>query len=820
MDPITTPEQVIQSNSDTVKTDIKGKSKLESISFVMMLITLILLPISFIPSVYVPSDMIKTIIVIFGTLLSAILYFFNAFKNKTLSIPRHPLFNISFAIIISLVVSTLVSTNVLKSLFGRGFEIGTTGLLSIMFLSSLLSVFFIYKNNKRIKYLLGSVFLSFIIVSIFHIIRFVFGSDTLTFGVFKNGISTMLGSWNDLGLLAGVVSILSYLMIRYVKTTKLQNISIKVLLAVSGIFILLVNSVSVWSITLITFILIAVYEYSNSNLDIKGFKGVYKKVSVLLLVIIAISVVGLWQGNRIAVNVTNKIGINQSEVYLPWQLTLDVTTATIKESPLFGVGPNRFGNQFLKFKPLIINQTQFWSTEFNDGFGLIPTFLATQGIVGFILWIALIIAFLVTGFKALKKKYDDQTKFYVLSTFLVSMFLWISTLVHVPSHSTLFLTFVLSGAFLALVLNSSNSAFIQFEKIKRFSLHRLVSAFTVIIIVFCILSLAVYIKKTVALGYFHGGIGALNTQNSESLLKAENNFKNALSMDKSDAYYQALSEVNILKVTNLAQQLQSQAQKDGKPDQESVKKITSLIEEAVQYSKNAIGIDPTNYYNYIAEARISELALSLQVAGAYQNTHIAYENAIKNNPYNPLIYLSLARIEASQNKIQDAQKNIGMALQLKPDYLEAIYLLSQIQVSQGQIKDAITSVKFAAQINPSNPIIYFQLGLLYYSDKNYQEAINTFNQAIKLDEKYANAKYYLGLSHANVGNNQDAIKQFEDLTISNPDNQEVKLILENLKSGRNPFSNAKPPIDSKPEKRKSLPIKEKVENVVTPTVNP
>ena len=42
----------------------------------------------------------------------------------------------------------------------------------------------------------------------------------------------------------------------------------------------------------------------------------------------------------------------------------------------------------------------------------------------------------------------------------------------------------------------------------------------------------------------------------------------------------------------------------------------------------------------------------------------------------------------------------------------------------------------------------------------------------------------------------------------NPDNKEVEFILKNLKEGRAPFMNAEPPIDDKPEKRKTLPVKD------------
>ena len=52
---------------------------------------------------------------------------------------------------------------------------------------------------------------------------------------------------------------------------------------------------------------------------------------------------------------------------------------------------------------------------------------------------------------------------------------------------------------------------------------------------------------------------------------------------------------------------------------------------------------------------------------------------------------------------------------------------------------------------------------------------------------YANAKYYLGLALAQLGRLDEAQKQFEDLSITNPDSEEVRSILKDLREGKSPF---------------------------------
>jgi hypothetical protein len=72
----------------------------------------------------------------------------------------------------------------------------------------------------------------------------------------------------------------------------------------------------------------------------------------------------------------------------------------------------------------------------------------------------------------------------------------------------------------------------------------------------------------------------------------------------------------------------------------------------------------------------------------------------------------------------------------------------------------------------------------------------------------------LGLSYARLGRSIDAIQQFEKILETNSDNQEVQFILDNLRAGKSPFADVKPPVDNKPEQRKNLPVKEKTTDVM------
>ncbi len=801
----------INGGSDNTFQTNTSKNILIKISFVILLIVIFVTPLAFSSISFAPLDIIKSSIITFGVLISAILYFLYSFKYKTLSLPKNSLTIISILILLSTVISTAYSGNILKSIFGQGFEIGSMSFLLSLFLCSFL-VYHLTKNRiDRTSHILKAILISFIIIALFHIIRFFAGAEFMNFGIFNLPTSTSLGKWGDLAVFSGIIAVLSYIRLRFSDSNRKNKYISWSLFILSAIIIFVVNSAIVWFITALTMLGISAYEFSNKLVNQTGFRAFLSKIPRLSVIIMLVAVLCAWNSSVISKYLANTLKISNSEISLPWQLTMDIASETIKESPLVGAGPNRFGVQYLKYKPQEVNPTQFWVLEFSNGFGFLPSFIVTQGIIGFILLILLLILFLKIGYKILLQNSNTSisSNLPVINSFFVSLFLVLVSLLYVPSHSILLLTAVFIGLFISSISKAEYS-------IKN---TKVVSILSILLVFLCVFWLAMYTKKIISLKYFEQGLKSINIPKNEQIDKAELSFKidkaelsfkKAISYDESDIYYQALSEINIIKINALTRGVQDQIQKGAKSaDPEIIKQIGVLVEEAVSYTRKATSIDSTNYYNYLSEARISEIATSLQIPNAYDNAKNAYVNALRFNPYNPSIYLSVARLEASQGKMVDAQKFIGSALQLKQNYLEAIFLLSQIQVSQGQIKDAITSVQVAIQINPNDPSLFFQLGLLYYNDKNYQGAIDALNQAVKINGEYANARYFLGLSYARTNKTADAIVQFENLSKTNPDNQEVSLILSNLQSGKAIFADAIPPIDSKPEKRKSLPIQEK-----------
>ena len=78
---------------------------------------------------------------------------------------------------------------------------------------------------------------------------------------------------------------------------------------------------------------------------------------------------------------------------------------------------------------------------------------------------------------------------------------------------------------------------------------------------------------------------------------------------------------------------------------------------------------------------------------------------------------------------------------------------------------------------------------------------------MSLNENYSNARYFLGLIYDRKGVKDRSIEEFVKIEAINPDNQEVKKILTNLRSGRGALDGIVPPAPP-PERRAETPVRE------------
>ncbi|HSW57266.1 MAG TPA: tetratricopeptide repeat protein, partial [Dehalococcoidales bacterium] len=528
-----------------------------------------------------------------------------------------------------------------------------------------------------------------------------------------------------------------------------------------------------------------------------------RKISLSSLAVLVASVVLLLGGSGIGGFLSQAVRVQTTEVRPNFQTTMDLAVESWKQNFALGIGPNRFAEFWAVHKPADINQTQFWNADFYSGSGFIPTMAITTGLLGLLSLLAFIGMYVWSGVKAIfAQANSSRSRYLATSTFLVSLYLWVMLFLYTPNIVVLALAFIFTGLFTATLVSQGITGL---WKVNIFSNPKTNFLSVLSIVILLILSIAggyfVWEKSIAAVVFQKGIIDYQNTGNTQLVKEAA---ARAINMSPGDVYWRGLAEISLTDLGRVLAGITNQSQITDSVRAEAQTYIANSIEAA----KKATEADPGNFQNWFALARVYEVLSVNGIEGASESARSAYGEAATRSPGNPAVPLALARLDAASGNVDDARANVNKALALKSNYTDAYFALAQLEVAANNIPAAIRSVEAATVVDPLNAGLYFQLGLLKYNNWDFKGSASAFERAIELAPDYANAQYFLGLSYERLSKRADAITQFEKLVATNPDNAEVSLILGNLKTGKSPFTDAKPPIDSSPEKRAELPIGE------------
>lgn len=790
---------------NNISTGKKKRAVFDKISFGILLLITFLAPIFFVPAVFVSPQFGTSLLFAFGVILSILIYIISGLSFGSLDLPAPAKYIIGFTAFVPVVYLLAGITNGFSrmSFFGYTFDLSTVGFMLLGF-AYLFLVSLLFRNKLRIFYSYFAFVISSLLLSIFLLVRIIFGAKFLAFGVFTDLTSSMVGSWNNVGIFFGIGAILSLLTCEMVKVSRFMKILLSVALLLSLFFLALVNFNAVWMVVALCAFLYILYSFFSPKRFEFGqpkTKSIIRKLSKIPLypaIVLVISLVFVIWGSTLGGYLSNTFKITNLEVRPTLVATLDIARNTIISRPLFGSGPNTFTTQWLTWKPDEIVSTVFWNTDFANGIGLIPTFAVTTGLIGILSWLLFLGFYVYLGIKSIFAKIeDDFSKYLLTSSFFISLYLWFMTFMYMPSTAIFILTLFFTGLFFASVYLNG---IIKIET-KTFSLNpRSGFVSSLILVAFFLASIALgygLFKNSESLWYFQKSSYALNTSGDVGL--SEQYMVKAISAVPNDVYYRSLSEIELVKLN----QILSQDPKTVKPEV-AQKEFSDTLTSAIKAGMAAKDADPTNYLNWIALGMVYEAvsAPELKVEGAYESAQSAYEEALRHNPKNPGIFMLYSRLAMTKKDLKLARNYALQAIQLKKNYLDAYFLLSQIEVSDKNLKGAIDSVTAASIIDPTNSATFFQLGLLKYNNNDFAGAIEALGKATTMTPDYANAKYFLGLSYEKTGEHAKAIAEFEGLKKTNPDNKEVESILTNLKAGESVFT------DSATSNPPKLPVKE------------
>ena len=593
-----------------------------------------------------------------------------------------------------------------------------------------------------------------------------------------------------------------------------------------------------------------------SDFEVEGYQGLqlaYFQKAWLASIILLIALLFLFIPSPLSKFVQTPIEVSPN-----FNATLNIGVQNLKTGHyLLGSGPNTFGYIFNLYKPGGINQTIFWSTTFNSGASAMASWVGAVGVLGVLALLFLIFAFLWTGrpgadigmsLRPSPKSPFQQNGNFGTGTrqaiFVAVSFLFIMWFLYVANFTVMAFTFWGIGLFLAAsftqhatrnmehdVRNVRNSVsnISMFKEIRIFTSPPKTFLFSLLIVglmVGAIIGIYFEVNRYVAEIYFSRGTSQVQREGNIGT-GAINNISRAIQFWQYDErYFQSLSQAIFFQLNDLL------AKKD--LPQETLKaQFQNITTNAISAGRQAQTLNPQNPSNSVLLGNIYENLIPF-IADAANFALSSYGGAVALDPQNPSNYLALARVEIAQadlainskkeaaeinGYLDKAASNLEKSIGLKDDYAPSRFLLVQVYDRQGKLADAIKRAEELVSLNVKDVGALFQLGFLYYKNSQFNESKLVFEKTIQFSPNYSNARYFLGLiydrdaqmdksSSAKATEDRNkAIEEFRKIAELNPDNNEVKQILANLKAGKAALLGIAPPAPA-PQNRAEAPIQE------------
>ena len=763
----------MQQDQIQIPTAARGKMEVWARGF--LLLGLVLLPLVAVPIAGFPFGLTKT--ALFATLLSLSALFFglSSLKSKAAHLPFSKLSRAVLALLGAYALATVLSQDWKTSFASSGNETDTLLFIALCALTFFLCAA-LFRSRDTVRSMFTILLTGSALAGAFQLFRLAASNNIFASTVFSASSTNLVGSLNDLGIIAALVAVLSVSRIDSRHTKGLKRAGFAVLLLIALLLLTAINFSTLWWLLLAA---MAVVVYATALVEVPELGGSSKRFSLARapyasMVVVLLSVAFLIWGGILGPKVQKLLPISEPEAQLTSQTSLEITRSTYAQSALttfFGSGPNTFAQQWLLYKPSTINSSQFWTLDFSSGYSTLLTSFLSVGLVGGIVFVFLPILLLLFFFQKIGHVKEPERREIVIGASALSVLLIGSLCFYVPGPVVLLYAFAVLGVFEAWM--ASHELTLPVGKGKPIASLILLAA-----VVIAFVCTGALLQRFIGSYYQGKAISAASAGNNAL---SETYGKKALSVYRSEGALHLLASLKFSEAQAIA------AEKDKATESTRATRFQAALGEASTYAIAATTEYPSHYGNWLTLAQLYEALIPLKVDGAIQQSEAAYTNAIQLSPRNPQIYLMAARMEAAANNEQSARSAVGQALTLKPNYTDAILFVVQLEVAKKNVDAAIQAAGAAVQTAPSDPSLWFELGVLAYNKPDDKTAIAALEKAVSLLPDYANAKYFLGLSYYRSGRVGDGVAVFSDLAAKNPDNTEVAGILAAMKAGKSPF---------------------------------
>lgn len=634
---------------------------LEKVSNIVPFITVLLVPIFFLPITTEFFSFNKLALITIALLVLLISLGIKVLTGEKIEFVKSSIDKSILAVLVVMTLSTIFSINKTDSVFG------TQGRwLGLFSFAVIVGYFFLstpaYKNSKIIKGSIYALVISSAISSMASILSYykIYLSSE-PFLRIQN--FSLTGSIKDAVILAAL-AITAALMISIYENFAPAKVALLATIAINFFFIAITGTLLGWALIIIG--LAATIFFVDKELLIN------KKFDLIAPLVLMVLILGLsiLPSSR-SVLIDNAY---VSEVTLPAKESWYISTSTIQDYPILATGPATFQLNYTRYRPLSTNNTNIWDRRFDKPYNELFNVLGTMGIVGTA--IVLVFALRVLKFSYASKQIKEDTGLARIAGAL-TIVMMASFLFTYASVLNVFLLFF----FLSILVGAHTLAGDQTKHVKQLviestNLSSIASDSGSVIA-------SQYTKYVLCVPVFLlvGYVGFLSFKNyageyfmRKSLIALINNDSNgtynhqilALKYNPNrDTYYDSFARTNLTLANALAT----------KPNLTDAEKetIQTLVSQAIRNTRTATEVaGPLNVSNWETRALIYRNLINV-AQNASEWAINSYNTAIQLDPTNPRLRLDLGGIYFAQGDFLSAANQFRQATSLKQDYANAHY---------------------------------------------------------------------------------------------------------------------------------------------------
>lgn len=663
------------------------------------------------------------------------------------------------------------------SLFGIGIEAWTVAHIFVGLLFFILVS--VHARNPQVRQKFINVLVYGALISIlFQLVRIVSAGAAGTFSIFTDPVVNTLGRWFDIGIVALLLTLVAAAVFALKAQTRTMQISTTLLFALSFVFFVIVSPLAGLLLLALGAILLRYVLSMHAESSTRKSLATGTLLVVVVFSFVAFVFQGLTGRSPVFFQSESVPTFSQTRADIAYRDfpstfisdSFAVVKATVQESPVFGVGAARFQEAWAKYRPLALNETAWWATDFNIGSGIVVTVSVMFGLLGLLG----LLAFLSVIFRGVLHSLRSNNIEEKISALLAAI-VWVFALIQTPSVGFMLVMVVLTG----IVFSYKQGIVIVLTQKSHVTL-----AFIIALLITVLPAYGVW-SRAFALTFVMRS-EQMVTKTPPQFTEAETLLRKAISIAPHEVYYQALATVQQRYLSEISTKIASKEISEEERGQLSAE-FNQKVNDTITTYTQSIAANKNSYASYFRRAQfLSNFLGQDNDATIFATARADVKDARALAPSNATIDILEAQLYLQKNNTDEAQKLLLDAIEKKANYTDAAIILSQLKIKQGNLKEALAAAEYAVRTNINNSQALYIYGQLQFEAKNYLAASQAFERVLSVQGSIpTEIGALLAESYVQIGEIKKAQETYEALLKIDPNNTQIKEILAKLRAASN-----------------------------------